>query len=300
VRINPDGTVKFDFVGKDFVRWVKVVELSPQVVENLRSFMGGPREQIFKEVRSDLVNAFLAEAMPGLTAKVFRTYHATKIVRDYLNKEEVPPSASDFRKKFAATMANLQAAVACHHKRKLPSGWRESLAKKAERVRALSERLAEVKEKHRALAAKEAGRFREKFVKGGKRLLVLKRRLADLRKKPLTPSRRDRLRKLRKRIAEERERLEGFRREFRERRRLRASARAERVRRLRERLEAARLKLELAKATKSYNLGTSLKSYIDPRLYAAWAEKKSFDWRQIYPKSLQRKFAWVEEARLEK
>ncbi|MEM0120646.1 MAG: hypothetical protein QW688_04300 [Thermoprotei archaeon] len=63
------------------------------------------------------------------------------------------------------------------------------------------------------------------------------------------------------------------------------------------RFKLKRLKLELEidllKRTKDYNLATSLKNYIDPRVYKAWADYVKLDWRELYTKSLQRKFGWV-------
>jgi DNA topoisomerase-1 len=47
------------------------------------------------------------------------------------------------------------------------------------------------------------------------------------------------------------------------------------------------------KQTRDYNLGTSLKSYIDPRIYKEWGKKVGFDPALYYPKSLQRKFSWA-------
>ena len=63
---------------------------------------------------------------------------------------------------------------------------------------------------------------------------------------------------------------------------------------MQERIRRARGQLELAKATRDYNLGTSLKNYIDPRVYRTWGESVDFDWKRLYTKALQRKFAWVE------
>ncbi|MEM3593942.1 MAG: hypothetical protein QXS27_04380, partial [Candidatus Jordarchaeaceae archaeon] len=53
--------------------------------------------------------------------------------------------------------------------------------------------------------------------------------------------------------------------------------------------------IEIMKKTKNYNLTTSLKSYIDPRVYYEWGKKVDYDWKKYYPKTLQRKFSWVEE-----
>jgi len=62
---------------------------------------------------------------------------------------------------------------------------------------------------------------------------------------------------------------------------------------LQTRIERAKLDLELTKLTKEYNLGTSLKSYIDPTAYMKWAKKVKFDIEKFYPKTLRNKFSWA-------
>ncbi len=59
------------------------------------------------------------------------------------------------------------------------------------------------------------------------------------------------------------------------------------------RIKRAKLDLELTKLTKEYNLGTSLKSYIDPTAYVKWAKKVNFDIEKFYPKTLRNKFSWA-------
>jgi len=200
--------VVFDFLGKDSVRWYKEVELPEQVVENLKEFMTNADSSIFEGVRSDRVNEFLGEVVPGLSAKVFRTYHASMVVGEYLKTAKVSKDDPDYVKKNVATMANLEAAIVCNHKRKLPKNWENSLAKKMERLKVLQAR----KTKKSAEAVK-----------------------------------------------------------------------------------AAKMRISTMKATRDYNLGTSLRSYIDPRLYYRWGEKVDLDWKLYYPKTLQRKFSWVEK-----
>jgi DNA topoisomerase-1 len=222
VKIEQSGWVKFDFLGKDSVRWVGVVRPPAQVTSNLESFIGDPRKPIFLGVRSEQVNAFLGQVMPGLTAKVFRTYHASKVAGEYLGNSKVRPEDTDFEKNYVAKMANLEAAITCHHKRKLPKNWKKSLEKKVNRMKALKTKLKEVKQSPRR------------------------------------------------------------------------SSRAKRIKRIRGMVRDATLKVKLAKATRDYNLSTSLNSYIDPRLYVNWARGVLYDWKKIYPKNLQRKFAWAE------
>src|SRR6266567_832384 len=67
--------------------------------------------------------------------------------------------------------------------------------------------------------------------------------------------------------------------------------------RLEERIRKLKLDVDLQKRTRDYNLNTSLRNYIDPRVYKNWANKAEYDWKGIYPKTLQRKFLWASRAK---
>jgi DNA topoisomerase-1 len=64
--------------------------------------------------------------------------------------------------------------------------------------------------------------------------------------------------------------------------------------RLRYRMEKIQYQLKLQKETRDYNLGTSLRNYIDPRIMKSWLDDVELDWKKVYPSTLQRKFKWVE------
>jgi DNA topoisomerase-1 len=89
----------------------------------------------------------LNEVVPGLTAKVFRTFHASKAVDDYLKKTDVRKDDLDVYKKYIATMANLEATIVSNHKRTLPKNWDQSLQKKIDRMKLVKERIAEKRRK---------------------------------------------------------------------------------------------------------------------------------------------------------
>jgi DNA topoisomerase-1 len=65
-----------------------------------------------------------------------------------------------------------------------------------------------------------------------------------------------------------------------------------------ERLDKIRFQIELALNTRDYNLNTSLKNYIDPRVYKAWCDYVDLEWTKLYSSSLQRKFQWVNNSYL--
>jgi DNA topoisomerase-1 len=207
LKFNEDGYVSFDFLGKDAVRWVSTIRPPEVVFRNLKEFIAEGNETIFNGVRSQKVNAYLAEVMPDLTAKVFRTYHASTTTKRVLNGSNIHRNAPLYLKKYQATMANLEAAKVCNHKRKLPKTWEETLRKKKERLLALKQKRAK-----------------------------------------------------------------------------------------RERVRELELRVRAMQVTKDYNLNTSLRNYIDPRVYAGWGRRIDFDWKLYYSKSLQRRFAWVDNA----
>ena len=60
-----------------------------------------------------------------------------------------------------------------------------------------------------------------------------------------------------------------------------------------ERIEKLRLQVDLTKKTKDHNLGTSLRNYIDPRIFKSWTDEVNADWEKLYTSALQKKFLWV-------
>ena len=162
--------IEFNFLGKDSVPWQKTVEANSDdtkaLYENLKRFMQGkkPSDPIFDGINSRKVNAFLQEIMPGLTAKVFRTCIATRVVQQELVRAKVDNSSSEAQKIYVARKANLEAAIKCNHKKgvdpKNPAAkkalekFEDSVAKKKEAISKLKAEIAarkwktELQERH--------------------------------------------------------------------------------------------------------------------------------------------------------
>lgn len=164
LRISPVG-IEFEFLGKDSVLWQKSLPLDHDeqiLARNLQDLTRGkqPGDQIFDQIDSTHVNRFLSGIVEGLTAKVFRTYHATHAVRSYLEREgTISPEAPSYRKEYMAKLANLEAAIVCNHKRTPPKNWEENLAKReveVEKLRAakpdVSKLVAQIPAREKAFA----------------------------------------------------------------------------------------------------------------------------------------------------
>jgi DNA topoisomerase-1 len=302
LNFNGDGTVTFDFLGKDSVRHLLCVKMPAPVIENLKEFSVDPETPLFEGVDSKRVSDFLDEVMTGLSAKVFRTHYATTAVEGKLKKTKLDPEAPDYVKKHAATMANLEAAKVCNHKRTIPKTWEQSLQRKKDRLNArrarakenernLKQRIKDTEMKykdrlesyevklgeHQDKLAEYEGQLREKKEQG-KSTKGLEKRISSKRKaiktqrertRKLETTHKDRMAKLRERLANRKER-DG------------------------QAIEKLGLQIKAQEETRDYNLGTSLKSYVDPRIYYDWGRGVGYDWRSYYSKTLQSKFSWVE------
>ena len=63
------------------------------------------------------------------------------------------------------------------------------------------------------------------------------------------------------------------------------------------RKEKIKLAIELAEKTRDYNLGTSLRNYIDPRVFKVWTDEVGAEWEKLYTAALQKKFLWVKSVK---
>jgi DNA topoisomerase I len=233
--------VEFNFLGKDSVPWQKTIRVESEdtrgLYENLKMLVEGKDKssQIFDRITSNKVNLFLrsidSKNLPGLTAKVFRTFITTNVVRETLASppfNRVNKNSSEAEKIYAVKIANLKAAITCNHKKGLDP-------KNPARMNALE-------------------KFKDSIMK-----------------------KEDTIRRLRSDLVEGRWKTETQKK------------------RIEVRLERIEMQLKLQKETRDYNLGTSLRNYIDPRVVAAWLVQVDLDWKRIYTATLQKKFKWVEE-----
>jgi DNA topoisomerase-1 len=237
---NDKQFIEFNFLGKDSVPWQKTIEVDSEdtrgLYNNLKLFMDGKQSgsHIFDGITSSKVNAFLRSIdpknLPGLTGKVFRTYIATKTLKEALASPsiKVDNNSSETLKIYVAKTANLKAAITCNHKKGIDP--KNPASKKA-----LEKNEESTKSKKEAIERLKAD-------------IAAKRWKTKIQKK-----------------------------------------------RFEERLEKIEIQLKLQKETRDYNLGTSLRNYIDPRVMKAWLTYVDLDWKKVYTATLRRKFRWVED-----
>ncbi len=304
VCFNRDGSVTFNFLGKDSVPMNITAKLPPKVVQNLRDFAtGAGKESLFEGINSGHVGDFLKEIMDGLSAKVFRTLYATDAVGGKLATQPVKPEDPEYVKRQAALKANLEAAIVCNHKRTIPKTWGQSLQKKKDHLKQLEAKASADEKAIRQKLADEEKKYREKLVEGEKRLMEAEKREDELRAQLAEVEKAGGDQKApRKRLAAAREKTKAARERIRKLKNAHVTASLKEKKQLEERrlrdreaVERMRQQVEAQEITRDYNLGTSLKNYVDPRIYYDWGKRVGFDWRSYYPTTLQKKFSWIEE-----
>ncbi len=256
IKITADA-IEFDFLGKDSVRWQETVVAEghdKQFHENLKKIIEKkkPKDEIFEDITSRHVNQYYSGIVKGLTAKVFRTYLATAVVKKYLVKYDNIKGKTPNEKLYHAKLANLEAAMMCNHKRTIPKTYELTLQKKRDSIKKLEKEQVwkKTQETLKKVEAKESK--------------------TDTQKKSKTK----RIKTLNEQIKKQKSKHK-------------------------ERLEKLELQLDLSEKTKDYAIGTSLRNYIDPRVFKAWTEEVGAEWEKLYTAALQKKFLWVKNEDVE-
>uniref|UniRef100_A0A8C4GYU8 DNA topoisomerase I n=1 Tax=Dicentrarchus labrax TaxID=13489 RepID=A0A8C4GYU8_DICLA len=128
--------VEFDFLGKDSIRYYNKVPVIRKVFKNLKLFMENkqPGDDLFDRLNTNMLNKHLSSLMPGLTAKVFRTYNASITLQQQL-KELTNKSDNVAEKLLSYNRANRAVAILCNHQRAPPKTFDQSMANLQAKVR---------------------------------------------------------------------------------------------------------------------------------------------------------------------
>jgi DNA topoisomerase-1 len=256
IRITPNS-IEFDFLGKDSVRWQETVMAEghdKQFHENLKSLVEKkkPKDEIFDDITSRHVNVYYSSIVKGLTAKVFRTYLATTVVKNYLIEHDNMKGKTANEKLYHAKLANLEAAMMCNHKRTIPKTFEQALDKKRDTLRKI--------EKEKPWEKTQADLKKAEEIQAK----------TDAQKK----SKEKRIKTLNEQIKKQKAKQK-------------------------ERAEKLQLQIDLSEKTKDYNIGTSLRNYIDPRVFKAWTDEVGVEWEKLYTSALQKKFLWVKNENID-
>uniref|UniRef100_A0A8C4S3Z3 DNA topoisomerase n=1 Tax=Erpetoichthys calabaricus TaxID=27687 RepID=A0A8C4S3Z3_ERPCA len=160
IKLHPEldgkcNVVEFDFLGKDSIRYYNKVPVKKTVFKNLKLFMENKdgEDDLFDKLNTTLLNKHLQSLMPGLSAKVFRTYNASITLQEQL--QVLTDSDSIPEKILAYNRANRAVAILCNHQRAPPKTFEQSMTNLNTKIASRKEQCAIAKKELRE-AKKEA------------------------------------------------------------------------------------------------------------------------------------------------
>lgn len=329
IFLKPTNTVVFDFLGKDSIRFYQEVQVDLQVFKNLKIFKKDPKkpgDDLFDRLDPSILNKYFQGFMDGLTAKVFRTYNASKTMQDQLDL--IPNTGTVNEKVVAFNAANREVAILCNHQRTIPKAHQAGVQKinekieemiwqkiKLKRIMLQLDKTAKkknleyfeeiqdlTKEKELEIVTRwserELEKINKKFAKDKEKLLYEKKGMkADEYKLKLAEIKEDHKKRLDKaKEVIKQYKAEAKKQKYEEKSTYSAEKLKAQVDKLDERIKNTSLQLKDKEENSTVSLGTSKMNYIDPRLTVMFAKKYDVPIEKLFTKTLRDKFAWAIES----
>ncbi|KAK5990322.1 DNA topoisomerase 1 [Cladobotryum mycophilum] len=142
ISLQAPDMVTFDFLGKDSIRYNETCRVDAQVFKNLKLFKKPPKtdgDDLFDRLNTSQLNKHLNSYMPGLTAKVFRTFNASHTMSELLKElAKDPRSHGTIAEKVKLyNDCNRKVAILCNHKRTVGAGHEQQMQKLGDRIKGL-------------------------------------------------------------------------------------------------------------------------------------------------------------------
>lgn len=176
-----ENVVAFDFLGKDSIRYLNEVPVEKRVFKNVKIFMDNkkPDDDLFDRLTTDVLNKHLKSFMPGLTAKVFRTYNASITLQEQL--EKLTKEDDNIAQKILAyNRANREVAILCNHQRAIPKGHEKSMDILKQKIDSKKEAITEAEKEYNAIKKQNKGKESADVEKKKKAVGRLKEQLSKL------------------------------------------------------------------------------------------------------------------------
>lgn len=322
ITLEPPDKVTFDFLGKDSIRYNETAHVSPQVFKNLKLFKKAPKadgDDLFDRLTTSQLNKHLTSYMPGLTAKVFRTYNASYTMSTLLKELAADPRSKGTiaEKVKLYNDCNRKVAILCNHKRTVGASHDQQMQKMSDRIKGLryqkwrtkkmildleptqkkkkgaawfelDEDIDEdwVKEHQQFLIEEQRTKITKKFEKDNEKLQANK-------EKPLPEK------ELKERLQVVKEMEAKFKKENKtgkveaEGKGASVDKCLKSIEKLDDRIKILETQADDREGNKEVALGTSKINYIDPRLTVVFSKKFDVPIEKFFSKTLRDKFRWA-------
>ncbi|KAH7364539.1 putative DNA topoisomerase 1 [Rhexocercosporidium sp. MPI-PUGE-AT-0058] len=322
ITLKPPNVVIFDFLGKDSIRYYDEVVVDDKVFKNLKMFKRAPKKEgddIFDRLTTTQLNKHLNSYMPGLSAKVFRTYNASYTMSNLLTKLKDTNITMQEKVKLYND-CNRKVALLCNHKRTVGASHEAQMEKMTDRIKGLQYqkwRLKQMildvdpkqKKKHPAEWFQLDSDLDQEWILEHQAFLVQEMRTKiekkfqkDNEKLVAEGSKEMKAKELTERLEVVDDLEKKFKKENKTKK-VEAEGKGPTVEKFESALEkldgriaTMRLQAEDREGNKEVALGTSKINYIDPRLTVVFANKFDVPIEKFFSKTLREKFTWAIES----
>ncbi|KAI1082969.1 hypothetical protein F5B20DRAFT_531072 [Whalleya microplaca] len=319
ITLREPNTVIFDFLGKDSIRFYDEVTVERQVFKNLRVFKKPPKKEgddVFDRLTTTQLNKHLSSYMPGLTAKVFRTYNASYTMSNLLKDLKVENATIPEKIKLYND-CNREVAILCNHKRTVGASHEAQMEKLGDRIKGLKYQMwrnkhmlidVDPKQKKKKGAAyfELDADLDESWIQEHQNFLVEEQRTKIQKKFEKDNQKRQEEgekimpdKELKERLHVADELAKKFKKENKSKK-VEAEGKGPTVekiegniKKIEERIRTLELQAADRDGNKEVALGTSKINYIDPRLTVVFSKKFDVPIEKFFSKTLREKFNWA-------
>ncbi|XBW34727.1 hypothetical protein QEN19_000294 [Hanseniaspora menglaensis] len=325
ISLTPPNNVTFDFLGKDSIRFFQEVTVDKQVFKSLKLFKKAPKksgDQLFDRLDPSILNKHLQNYMPGLTAKVFRTYNASKTMQDQLDGMNVELEQPIQEKILQYNAANREVAILCNHQRSVGKNHEASVQKAGDKIEELVWQKIRFKrallQLNPGLKESDGKHFKDVWDLTKEKELEIIKRVSErdlLKFKRKFDNENEKKKEINEELLPETQLEEWMKKvndqqndyikevendgklsdEFMEKNNKEDKLR-EKIQKLEQRIVNANLQLKDKEDNSQVSLGTSKINYIDPRLSVVFCKRFNVPIEKIFTKTLRDKFKWAIES----
>lgn len=319
ITLKPPNQVIFDFLGKDSIRFYQEVEVDKQVFKNLRIFKKAPKQpgdDLFDRISPPMLNKQFQGYMKGLTAKVFRTYNASKTMQDQIDL--IPNEGTVAEKVVRFNAANRTVAILCNHQRTVSKTHGNSVQRINDRIKEMMwqkirtkkmileldpslnrkdpkyfEELSDLSKEdeqhvHHLLLERSREQAQRKFERDNQKLKAEGKDLLDA---SVLDEKMNKIKEQEKELADELKTGKPV---------VKTSTTVEKLKAQIEKLDGrivnTTFQLQDKEDNSEVSLGTSKLNYIDPRLTVMFSKKFDVPIEKLFTKTLRDKFKWAIES----
>jgi DNA topoisomerase-1 len=257
-------------------------------------------DEIFDKINPSMLNAHLKQFMDGLTAKVFRTYNASKTLQDELRKTEELRSFASLTPAEKVTEynnANREVAILCNHQRSVSKAQETQLEKVGDKLATLKKQKKVLKSILKALNSGDTKsiplkKSQQKLVDAANAAVAKAKKMKDAAKtneEKIAASEADLAAKQQKRDAAD---AKFTQMHLWEKVPTKEQV-AKRIQNWNDKITKTEMDLKHKDDNKEVSLGTSKLNYMDPRISVAWCKRNEVPIEKVFSKTMRDKFNWA-------